>query len=118
MAFRGASANLFVVLDLVASLGAGLPFLGHRVKQQCGVLLIAAEDGSELRLLLEAAIRAKCGNMQRALFRWYEACAPLLQKGSIDTLIAMARQADDQLQEEFGLPLGLVVIDTVAPRSS
>ena len=88
------------------------------MKQQCGVLLIAAEDGSELRLLLEAAIRTKCGNMQRALFRWYEACAPLLQKGSIDTLIAMARQADDQLQEKFGLPLGLVVIDTVAPRSS
>jgi hypothetical protein len=26
----------------------------------------------------------------------------------------MARQADDSLQQEFGLPLGLIVIDTIA----
>jgi hypothetical protein len=38
----------------------------------------------------------------------------LLHKGSVDTLIAMARQADESLQEEFGLPLGLIVVDTVA----
>jgi hypothetical protein len=103
----------FIALDLAVALGAGLPFLGRRVKQ-CGTLLIAAEGGSELRLRFDAAIRAKCGNMQRAPFRWYEICPPLLQKGSIETLIAMARQADDQLQEEFGLRLGLIVIDTMA----
>ena len=30
------------------------------------------------------------------------------------TLIAMARQAEASLQAEFGLPLGLVIIDTIA----
>ena len=32
---------------------------------------------------------------------------------SAEKLIAMARQADASLQAEFGLPLGLVVIDTL-----
>jgi hypothetical protein len=52
--------------------------------------------------------------MERAPFRWYETTPLLLQKGAVETLIAMARQADDSLQQEFGLPLGLVVIDTIA----
>ena len=38
----------------------------------------------------------------------------LLAPGSLDKLLAMARQADESLRAEFGLPLGLVVIDTVA----
>ena len=108
------AGKTFVVFDLAAALGTGQPFLGHPVKRQCGVLLIAAEGASEVRLRLEAVVRNKCGNMERAPFRWYETTPMLLQKGAVETLIAMARQADASLQQEFGLPLGLVVIDTIA----
>ena len=108
------AGKTFVVFDLAAALGAGQPFLGHVVKRQCGVLLIAAEGADEVRLRLDAVIRAKCGDMQRAPFRWYETAPMLLHKGSVETLIAMARQADASLQEEFGLPLGLIIIDTIA----
>jgi hypothetical protein len=59
-------------------------------------------------------IRSKCGELERAPFRWYEDAPLLLHKGSAEILIAMARQADDSLQQEFGLPLGLIIIDTVA----
>jgi hypothetical protein len=38
----------------------------------------------------------------------------LLKKGSVETLVAMARQAEQSLQDEFGLPLGLIIIDTIA----
>ncbi len=108
------AGKTFVVFDLAASLGTGQPFLGHAVKRQCGVLLIAAEGASEVRLRLDAVVRDKCGGMERAPFRWYETTPLLLQKGAAETLIAMARQAEDSLQQEFGLPLGLVVIDTIA----
>ena len=102
------------MFDLAAALTTGQPFLGHAVKRQCGVLLIAAEGADEVRLRLDAVVRDKCGDMARAPFRWYETTPLLLQKGAAETLIAMARQADDSLQEEFGLPLGLIVIDTIA----
>ena len=85
------AGKTFVVFDLAAALGTGQPFLGHVVKRQCGVLLIAAEGADEVRLRLDAVIRAKCGGMQRAPFRWYETAPMLLHKGAVEKLIAMAQ---------------------------
>ena len=107
------SGKTFVLFDLTAAVMTCQPFLGHVVKRQSGVLWIAAEGAGEVRLRLDAVIRAKCGGMQRAPFRWYETAPVLLQKGSAEKLIAMARQADASLQTEFGLPLGLIIIDTL-----
>jgi hypothetical protein len=103
----------FVLFDLFGALMTGQPFLGHTIKRQCGVLLIAAEGGDEIRLRLDAMVREKCGGMARAPIRWYEAAPLLLEKGATDKLIAMAREAEASLQKEFGLPLGMVAIDTV-----
>jgi hypothetical protein len=108
------TGKTFAFFDLAASLNTGQPWLGHVVKRQCGVLLIAAEGGDEVRLRLDAVVREKCGNMARAPFRWYETAPLLLQKGAVAKLIAMARQAEASLQKEFGLPLGLIGIDTIA----
>jgi hypothetical protein len=109
------AGKTFVVFDLAAALGTGQPFLGHTVKRQCGVLLIAAEGADEVRLRLDAVVREKCGSMARAPFRWYEAAPTLLHnKDAVSALIAMAQQAETSLQEEFGLPLGLIMIDTIA----
>jgi AAA domain len=103
----------FELFDLAASLMTGQPFLGHVVKRQCGVLLIAAEGADEVRLRLDAVVRERCGNMPRAPFLWYEDAPPLLHKGSIEKLVAMARQAETSLDDEFGLPLGIIMIDTL-----
>jgi AAA domain len=103
----------FELFDLAACLMTGQPFLNHTVKRQCGVLLIAAEGADEVRLRLDAVVREKCGNMPRAPFIWYEDAPPLLHKGSIEKLVAMARRAEASLEENFGLPLGLIMIDTL-----
>jgi hypothetical protein len=108
------AGKTFVFFDLAASLSTGQPWLGHVVKRQCGVLLIAAEGADEVRLRLDAVVREKCGNMTRAPFRWFETAPLLMQKDAVKTLIAMARQAEASLQAEFGLPLGLIGIDTIA----
>jgi hypothetical protein len=108
------SGKTFMVFELAACLMTGQPFIGYRIKRQCGVLLIAAEGASEVRKRLNATVREKCGGMQRVPFRWYEAAPILLGPNAAEMLIAMAKQADASLQQEFGLPLGLIVIDTVA----
>jgi hypothetical protein len=104
----------FAFYDLAASLNTGQPWLGHVVKRQCGALLIAAEGADEVRLRLDAVVREKCGNLTRAPFYWYETGPLLLHKDAVEKLIAMARQAEASLEEEFGLPLGLIGIDTIA----
>ena len=108
------TGKTFIAFDLMASACTQQPFLGHPVKRPCGVLLIAAEGASEVRLRLDAVVRDKCGSTGRVPFRWYETTPPLLKKGAVETLIAMAKQADHSLQQEFGLPLGLIIIDTVS----
>jgi hypothetical protein len=108
------AGKTFVFFDLAASLITGQPWLGHMVKRQCGVLLIAAEGADEVRLRLDAVVREKCGNMTHAPFAWYETAPLLLHKGAVGKLIAMARQAEATLEKEFGLPLGLIAIDTIA----
>ena len=107
------TGKTFMALELGASVMTGQPFLGHLIKRQCGVLFIAAEGAADIRLRLNAVVQVKCGGMQRAPFRWYEAAPVLLRKGTVETLVAMAKQADASLQQEFGMPLGLIFIDTI-----
>jgi hypothetical protein len=114
MSGQWGAGKTFAFFDLAASLITGQPWLEHVVKRQCGVLLIAAEGADEVRLRLDAVVREKCGNMTRAPFYWYESAPLLLHKGAVEKLIAMTRQAEASLEKEFGLPLGLIGIDTVA----
>jgi hypothetical protein len=103
----------FVSLDLAMAVAAGDMFAGHYpVKQNAGVLLIAYES-SDIRLRLDELARDKYGG-KRTPVRWFEDAPPILQKGALDTLIEMAQKADDDLQQEFKLPLGLIIIDTLA----
>ena len=85
------------------------------IKRQSGVLFIAAEGANQVRLRFDAVWKEKCGDgKERAPFCWYEVAPTLLQKGSAEKLIAMARQAEPMLMEQYGLPLGLIIIDTLA----
>jgi AAA domain len=108
------TGKTFLALELASALMTGQPFLGRLIKRQCGVLFLPAESADEVRLRLEAMVREKCGSMSRAPFRWYETVPVLLQRDAADKLIAMGRQAHESMQAEFGLPLGLIIIDTVA----
>jgi hypothetical protein len=108
------TGKTFLALELASCVMTGQPFLGLLIKRQCGVLFLAAEGADEVRTRLEAMVREKCGSMPRAPFYWYEIAPVLLQRDAVDKLIAMARQAHESLMAEFGLPLGLIIIDTVA----
>jgi hypothetical protein len=113
MSGQWGAGKTFAFFDLTAALGTGQPFLGHVVKRQCGTLLIAAEGADEVRLRLDAVAWEKCGGA-RMPFCWYEQTPLLLQKGAVEALIAMARQAEASLHKDFGLPLGLIGVDTIA----
>ena len=111
---RGAGKT-FAALDFAGSVMTGQPFLHHTVKRQSGVLWLAAEGQDEVGLRLEALIREKCGKMPHAEvpFRWRETVPQLLEKGAVEQLTAIAQQAEAELAQEHGLPLGLIIVDTI-----
>ena len=65
----------------------GQPFLGHTIKRQCGVLLIAAEGADEVRLRLDAV---GPGKMRR-----HAACSvALVRDGANAAAEGRGREAD------------------------
>jgi hypothetical protein len=111
---QSGTGKTFLALELASSVMTGQPFMGLMIKRQCGVLFLAAEGADEVRPRLEALVQEKCGGMPRAPFHWYEIVPVMLQPNATDKLIAMGRAAHESLMAEFGLPLGLVIVDTVA----
>ena len=107
-------AKTFVAIDLAAAVATGQPFLQHIIKRQSGVLFIAAEGANQVRLRFDAVWKEKCGDgKERAPFCWYETAPLLLHKSSVEKLVAMARQAEAMLMQDHGLPLGLIIVDTL-----
>jgi hypothetical protein len=51
--------------------------------------------------------------MERAPFAWIETCPALINPKAGATLATVAQQAAEKIKAEWGLPLALIVIDTV-----
>ena len=103
----------FVVLDLAAAVMAGSSFIDFPIVRRGGVLFIAAEGVTEIPVRLQAVLESKYPHIKRAPFAWTETCPQLLDRRAVDKLVALAKEAAEHLQQEFGLPLALIAIDTV-----
>lgn len=117
----------FVAFDLAAAVITKGSFAGRAVKRQGGVLLIAAEGQHDVRSRLAAVVREKVGpalalpmverlplDVDHLPFTWDEEC-PALTGGAnaIAELRNQVRDAVDQLLARTGVPLALIVIDTM-----
>jgi hypothetical protein len=112
LAGQWGAGKTFILLDMAMMVCTGQPFLGAEIKRQCGVLLIAAEGANQVRTRLDAVVHHKCAD-QKLPFGWYEMSPVLLKQGAVEMLIAMARQADHDMRRRFGVPLGLIIVDTI-----
>lgn len=121
------AGKTFGALDLSASVMTGEPFAGKRVMRRGGVLFIAPEGAFEIPIRLRGIVEGRLKplalveaatvrdvDLDRLPIAWIEECPSLVAAGAVDRLVATSRVAADRMQEEFGLPLALIIIDTVA----
>lgn len=122
------SAKTFAALDLSACVMSKQAFAGRVVQRQGGVLFVAAEGAYEIPVRLRGIAQRKIENVltreteaehlainpERMPFAWAEECPPILSKDGLDLLLVTARTARNRMAGEFGLPLALIVIDTIA----
>jgi hypothetical protein len=102
----------FVGDDLAASIMTGKEFINFPVLRKGGVAWLACEGRNEVDIRLTAAWTAK-GGTGNAPFAWIANCPPLLDPKAGAALVTMIKPVADQMQQQFGLPLAAVFIDTV-----
>jgi hypothetical protein len=105
----------FVSLDLAAAVMAGLAFIDYPITRNGGILFLAAEGASEIPARLQAVLKAKYPDHAGKLpFAWFDECPRLLGPNAVKALAALANEAADRMQKDFGVPLVLIIIDTMA----
>jgi hypothetical protein len=123
----------FIALDLSAHVMLGWDWTGEPIYRQCGVLVFAPEGAGSIALrlaaLVEHKIRLRAGdaslfnqdyppkpvNIERLPFEWASACPLLLGKTNpLPPMIATARAAHEHFTRDYGVPLGLIWVDTMA----
>src|SRR5262249_53332146 len=89
-------------------------FLDHAVMRRGGVLYIAAEGGAGIRKRFRAILEDKYPSIGVVPFAFAKASPRLLDKAASATLADIARDAADHMRQQFGCPLVLIIVDTVA----
>jgi hypothetical protein len=104
----------FVAMSLAASLLTGEPWAGRNVLRGGGVLWLAAEGEWEVDLRIRAAVAALGYDPSNIPFYTQIANVPqILSRGGLNEVLDMVRQAAWMAKEEFGVPLALVVLDSM-----
>jgi hypothetical protein len=122
------TGKTFGALDLSASVMTGMSFANRKTERVGGVLFIAPEGAFEIPIRLRGLTECKLAQavaegvldqdaatlLARLPFAWAEECPRLIDPGAGPALIEIAKAAQEHLREAFGLPLVLIIIDTVA----
>ena len=117
------TAKTFTVLDLAASVMTITPFAGREVVRQGGVLFVAAEGAYEIPIRLKGVVEEKLRpaalasgtvDLENLPFAWIEDCLNLQDNGDFNKLVETAKQAAQNIRDQFDLPLALIVIDTLS----
>ena len=102
-----------VALDLSVSAMTGAPFADrYPVKRRGGVAYFAAEGANGLASRL-SAIASQRGHSGALPFAWKADCPPLMARDALATLTTEVAQAAAHFEEQFSVPLVLVLIDTL-----
>ena len=107
----------FGALELAHSCMSGAPFLGYEIMRRGGVLFIALEGAGEVPIRLQGVIEDRGKIEGPAPFVWIETCPPLISKTAADEICATAEPIAKELKQRFGVPLVLIIIDTVIAGS-
>jgi hypothetical protein len=110
---QSSAGKTFVAVALGVALASGAQFFGHRVKEQVGVLYIAAEGAGNFAARVAAA-KIEAGVKRPIPFVWTAIVPALGTPQEIEGFISKLRAVAQQIQQRYGVRLGAVFIDTVA----
>ncbi len=104
----------FVAFSLAASVACGLPFAGRSMMRRGAVLWLAAEGKREVDKRMRAALKALgCDPDAQPTYKQIASVPKLLSNGGEALIMQIVNQTERAAKAEFGLPLALIIIDTM-----
>ena len=101
----------YLALDLAVAIATGRPFLGKAVSQG-GILYIATEGQITIRRRLMAARQGLALN-EKLIAIIQEPPSNFMNADDVDRIIATAKHINEEMLKATGLPLVMVIIDTM-----
>lgn len=111
---KSRAGKTLAMADLCAALALGQPYFGKAVHERCGVFWIAAEKQGEAEARLMAACRRRgVGPMDQVPpIYTYLPASRITNRDVKDDLLNELRDAADLFKQDYGVRLGLIVVDT------
>jgi hypothetical protein len=110
---QSSTGKSFIATDLSISIATGAQFFGRQVKRRGGVVYIALEGGDTFGNRVTAAAEHR-GIKKEIPFNYSTTQRDLSNDGELERLIKELKQIDAHFQRKFGIPLCLVIIDTMS----
>jgi len=102
----------FVAIKLAGAIATGQSFAGHVIKRQGAVLIFASEGAGEVPIRLDALSEAEHDGQVLPIF-YCGGAVRLLDRTSVARVIATAKAVAEDAQRDYGLPLTIIIFDTV-----
>eukprot|EP01042_Synura_sphagnicola_P003829 gene3829-4791_t len=113
------SGKTFAALAMSYSLATGEPFCGHKIRRRGGALCLAGEGFGTLKRRLKALSKSNSGRHPGQLpIAVHALRGTLNEKGQLQAVLELARSVNLVMKERFGVPLTMIIIDTIAAAFS
>jgi hypothetical protein len=109
MSGQWSTGKTFMALHLANCVAREEPFAGHKIKRRGGTLLFAAEAAGDIPVRLRAI-----ASQELLPFAWVDQVPKLCEPGALNQLVAFASDVDREMQQKFGVPLALILVDTMS----
>lgn len=110
---QSSAGKSFIAVLLAACAATGKPFFGRAVKERVGSVIIAAEGRTMLNARLAAAL-SELGAAEKTPIAWARRMPDFSSAKGLQTLAHELQAISAHFQQHFGVPLGLVFVDTVS----
>ena len=110
---QSSAGKTFIAILLACCAASGKPFMGREVKKRVGTVIVAAEGRHMLSARIAAA-KKELETDEPIAVAWVKQVPEFSQAAAVAEFVKDLKAIDQDFQQRFGIPLGLVFVDTVS----
>ena len=110
---QSSAGKTFIAVMLACCAATGQPFMGREVMARVGTVIVAAEGRAMLGARIKAAL-IRLDVTDEVPISWIRRVPDFSRAEGVNEFIENLRAVEAHYQDRFGVPLGMVFVDTVS----